>query len=104
MLETLLFLNNSWFHWQVTWSWNTDSLGRSILHYAALYLKKARSMSLISTLMSMARSEHLLLRDKDGATFLGTAAKFGNTTTVEALKGAIIDAMDTQTQKALING
>ena len=41
MLETLLFLNNSWFHWQVTWSWNTDSLGRSILHYAALYLKEA---------------------------------------------------------------
>ena len=81
-----------------------DATGKSILHYASLHLKKTKSRYLFSQLISMARSEHLLLEDKDGATFLGTAAKFGNTTTVEALKGAIIDAMDTQTQKALING
>ena len=105
MLETLLLAATaceSGLHWQATWK--TDSLGRSILHYASLYLKEARSMSLIRKLMSMATSEQLLLRDEHGATFLEAAAKFGNSTVVEALKGSIIHAMDTQTQKALING
>ena len=102
MFEMLLLTNDAFLHMPETW--NTDSYGRSILHYASSYLKEARSKPLISKLMSMARSEHLLLRDKDGATFLETAAMVGNTTVVEALKGSITDAMDTHTQRALING
>ena len=85
-------------------TWNRDSLGRSILHYASLYLKEARSMSLISKLISMAGPAHLLLRDKHGATFLGIAAMVGNSTVLEALKGRTMDAIDIETQKALIDG
>ena len=105
MLEKLLLVattHKSGLHNQVTW--NTDSLGRSILHYASLYLKEARSMSLISKLISMAGPAHLLLRDKHGATFLGIAAMVGNSTVLEALKGRTMDAIDIETQKALIDG
>ena len=80
-----------------------DATGKSILHYASLHLKKTKSRYLFSQLISMARSEHLLLEDKDGATFLGTAAKEGNKTAILALKRSI-DFIETEVQKKLING
>ena len=80
-----------------------DATGKSILHYASMHLRKTKSRHLFSQLIFLACSEHLLLRDKDGATFLETAAKEGNKTAILALKWSI-DAIDTKTQEALING
>ena len=58
-----------------------DATEKSILHYASMHLRKTKSRHLFSQLIFLACSEHLLLRDKDGATFLETAAKEGNKTT-----------------------